>query len=207
MAKSAYKRNNFFISKEIQGAYIVSFLVPLTIMLVIIAVIFGLALRSSVALSIESINRDINRSFAESMLGRDEPTVRDYRNAAENVRRVLVDGNSEINRRKNADAIIASLMYILIPGFLLAILQVVLLTVFFSHKIAGPVFRIELACKRVINGDYKEKIYLRDGDKMSNLANLFNEMTEKTRERLQKALELKTEEEKENFREQNKLNP
>jgi nitrogen fixation/metabolism regulation signal transduction histidine kinase len=97
-------------------------------------------------------------------------------------------------------------MYILIPGFLLAIIQLVFLTVFFSHKIAGPVFRIELACKRVIDGDYQEKIYLRDGDKLRNLASLWNQMTEKTKERLQKALEFKDETAKDKFREENKLN-
>ena len=207
MSKSKYKRGNYLISKEIQGAYMVSFLVPLTIMLVLMAGIFVIGLRSGVASSIESVNRDVNDRLAASLVGIEEPTARHYRNAIDDVRQLLSGGDSKRNRDKNVDAIVSSLMYVLIPGFLLAIIQIVLLTIFFSHKIAGPVFRIELACKRVIDGDYQEKIYLRDGDKMKNLASLFNQMTEITRERLQKALELETEAQKDNFREQNKLNP
>jgi nitrogen fixation/metabolism regulation signal transduction histidine kinase len=120
---------------------------------------------------------------------------------------MLSGGDSKINRDKNVRAIIWSMMFILLPGLLLAIVQLVFLTVFFSHKIAGPVFRLEIACKRIIDGDYKEEIYLRDGDKMKNLAGLFNQMTKMTRERLEKALNLQTEEEKQEFRTQNKLNP
>lgn len=207
MAKSKYKREHFLISKEIQGAYMVSFLIPMTVMLLIMSAIFVFALRSGVTSSIKSVNRDVNERLTTSLVGKDEPTARDYRYAIEDVRQMLNGGNTETNRNKNVDAIISSLLHILIPGLLLAIIELVFLTVFFSHKIAGPVYRIELACKRVIDGDYKEKIHLRDGDKMRNLATLFNQMTEKTRERLQKALELQSETQKEEFRLENKLNP
>lgn len=205
MAK--YKREHYLISKEIQGAYMVSFLVPLIIMLLIITAIFVFALRSGITSSIASVNRDVNDRLATSLVGKNEPTARDYRNAIEDVKLMLNGGDSKANQEKNADTIILSLVYILIPGFLLAIVQLVFLTIFFSHKIAGPVFRIELACKRVIDGDYQEKINLRDGDKMRNLATLFNQMVEKTRERLKKALELQNEKEIEEFCAENKLNP
>jgi len=207
MKKNKYKREHFLISKEIQGAYMVSFLVPLIIMLLIMSAIFVIGLRSGVTSSIESVNRDVNDRLAASLMGIEEPTTRHYRNAIDDVRQLLNGGDSVRNRDKNVNAIILSLMYILIPGFLLAIIQLVFLTIFFSHKIAGPVFRFELACKRVIDGDYKEKIYLRDGDKMKNLAALFNQMTELTRERLLKALDLQVEAQKEEFRVENKLNP
>jgi nitrate/nitrite-specific signal transduction histidine kinase len=207
MAKSKYKREHYLISKEIQGAYMVSFLVPLTIMLIIMSLIFVFALRSGVTSSLETVNRDVNDRLATSLIGKDQPTVRDYKNAIDDVRQMLNGGDSKINRNKNVSAIVSSMMYILIPGFLLAIIELVFLTVFFSHKIAGPVFRIELACKRIIDGDYKEEIHLRDGDKMKNLATLFNQMTVITKERLEKALNLQNEEQKEDFRLQNKLNP
>lgn len=204
MAK--YKREHFLISKEIQGAYMISFLVPLTIMLLIMSAIFVFALRSGITSSIKSVNRDVNDRLAISLMGKDE-NERNLKYAIEDVRQMLNGADSEANQSKNVDAIISSLMYILIPGFLLAIIQLVFLTVFFSHKIAGPVFRIELACKNVIDGNYQEKIYLRDGDKMKNLAALFNQMVEKTRERLKKALSLQDEKQKEEFCIENKLNP
>jgi len=206
MAKSKYKREHYLISKEIQGAYMVSFLIPMAVMLILIATIFVFALRVGISSSIEKVTKDVENNL--TIIGdRDSRTVQDYQRAIRNTQEALRESYSTANRAKNVDSLIAAMMYILIPGFLLAIVQIVFLTVFFSHKIAGPVFRLEIACKRVINGDYKERVYLRDGDKMRDLATLFNEMTNITQERLEKALTLKTEEEKQAFRTENKLNP
>jgi len=205
MAKSNYKREIFLINKEIQAAYMISFLVPMTVMLLIMAAIFVFALRSGISSSVEMVYRDVNDNLANSLVGKSEPSVRDYKNAIDDVRQMLITENSTLNRNKSADAIIASLMYILLPGFFLAIIELVFLTIFFSHKIAGPVFRIELACKRVIEGDYSEEVHLRRGDKMGNLAALFNEMTQITKKRMNEALKLQDETKKEKFRLQNKL--
>jgi methyl-accepting chemotaxis protein len=209
MAKSKYKRENYLISKEIQGAYMVSFLIPLTLMLLIMSLIFIFALRNGISSSVESVTSEVNEKYNNIglMMDKNDPETKGYRKALEEVKFTLSGNESKINRDKNINAVIKSMMYILIPGLLLAIVEIVFLTVFFSHKIAGPVFRLEIACKRVINGDYKEEIHLRDGDKMGNLALLFNDMTKITRERLQKALELESKEEKDEFRAQNKLNP
>jgi len=205
MAKSNYKREIFLINKEIQSAYMISFLVPMTIMLLIMAAIFVFALRNGISSSVEMVYRDVNDNLANSLVGKSDPSARDYKNAIDDVRQMLITENSTLSRNKSANAIIASLMYILMPGFFLAIIELVFLTVFFSHKIAGPVFRIELACKRVIDGDYSEEIHLRKGDKMGNLASLFNEMTKITKNKMNEALKLQDETEKEKFRTQNKL--
>jgi nitrogen fixation/metabolism regulation signal transduction histidine kinase len=209
MAKNKYKRENYLISKEIQGAYMVSFLIPLTLMLLIMSSIFVFALRNGISLSVGSIDKEVNEKYNDAivMMNQDNPRTQGYKEALEEIRSMLGENDSKINRDRNINAIIKSMMYILIPGLLLAIIELVFLTVFFSHKVAGPVFRLEIACKRVIDGDYKEEIHLRDGDKMGNLALLFNQMTKVTRERLQKAIELESKEEKEEFRTQNKLNP
>jgi len=206
MAKSKYKREHYLISKEIQGAYMVSFLIPMAIMLILIATIFVFALRVGISSSIEKVTKDAETRLSVIAHPGTE-TVQDYQRAIRSTVESLRESNSPGNRAKNVDSLIAAMMYILIPGFLLAIVQIVFLTVFFSHKLAGPVFRLEIACKRVIGGDYKERVHLRDGDKMRGLATLFNEMTNITQERLEKALTLKTDEEKQTFRVENKLNP
>ncbi|MDR0304404.1 MAG: hypothetical protein LBH98_06525 [Chitinispirillales bacterium] len=200
-----FKREHFLINKEIQTAYMISFLVPMTVMLLIMMAIFVFALRSGVSSSMETTTREINDKIANSLVGKDKPTERDYRIAIEDLRLMLNGKDSKLNREKNVNTIILSLTYILLPGFLLAIVELVFLTIFFSHKIAGPVFRMEVACKRVIDGDYKEEIHLRKGDKMGNLALLFNKMTEITRERINEAIELKDDLQKENFKAQKKL--
>jgi hypothetical protein len=50
-----------------------------------------------------------------------------------------------------------------------------MMTIFFSHKLAGPVYRFEKACRNVINGSYTDVIVLRKGDQMQGLALLLNE--------------------------------
>jgi signal transduction histidine kinase len=69
-------------------------------------------------------------------------------------------------------------------GLVLVIIQIVLLTVFFSHKIAGPIYRFEKACNNMIEGNYSTEIKLRKGDEMQNLAELLNEVMKVSRERL-----------------------
>ena len=200
-----FKREHYLINKEIQSAYMISFLVPITVMLFIMMAIFVIALRSGVSSSMQTTNREINDIITISLMGKDNPTERDYRNVIEEVRLMLNGRDSKQNHERNVNAITSSLTYILLPGFLLAIIELVFLTVFFSHKIAGPVFRTEVACKRVIAGDYREEIHLRKGDKMGNLANLFNEMVEITRKRLNEALELSEDAKKQLFRAENKI--
>ena len=69
-------------------------------------------------------------------------------------------------------------------GIFLIIVQIALLTIFFSHKLAGPLYRFEKVCHSLIEGNYTEGVYLRKGDEMQNLAVLFNDMLKLTRERL-----------------------
>ena len=77
-----------------------------------------------------------------------------------------------------------SLLWVFGIGVFLVVIQIVLLTIFFSHKVAGPVYRFEKVCNNIINGIYTDEIRLRHGDEMQNLARLFNEALKCTRERL-----------------------
>lgn len=53
---------------------------------------------------------------------------------------------------------------------------VVLVTLFFSHKIAGPMYRFDKDIKRIAAGDLKSKIFLRQGDQLTKIATSLNEM-------------------------------
>ena len=80
---------------------------------------------------------------------------------------------------------------------LLVIIQIVLLTIFFSHKVAGPVFRLEKTCHGMIQGSYTDEIHLRRGDELQNLALLLNEVNAVTRQRLSALKNAATPEERE----------
>jgi methyl-accepting chemotaxis protein len=73
-------------------------------------------------------------------------------------------------------------------GFLLAMSAgfIVCLTlgmVIFTHRTAGPVHRVRLHMKRVVDGDLDHKVTLRNRDNFKDLAADFNTMVEALRER------------------------
>jgi signal transduction histidine kinase len=70
------------------------------------------------------------------------------------------------------------------------------MTIFFSHKLAGPIYRFEILCHSIINGVYTDMVHLRKGDEMRNLANLLNEVIERTRKRFLDIKNAKNEEER-----------
>ena len=62
-----------------------------------------------------------------------------------------------------------------ILGFILIISVI---SIFVSHKIAGPVYRLEESTKQIASGDLTHRVHLRQGDELGDLQNAFNDMTE-----------------------------
>ena len=63
--------------------------------------------------------------------------------------------------------------WILAFVFLIAIISL-----FVSHKIAGPVYRLEETTKLIAAGDLTHKVHLRQGDELGDLQDAFNSMSE-----------------------------
>ena len=51
-----------------------------------------------------------------------------------------------------------------------------LITAVISNRIAGPLYKLEITCKKISAGDLKARAYLRDGDAGVDLAGEFNKM-------------------------------
>lgn len=64
-------------------------------------------------------------------------------------------------------------------------LATIAVTLFVSHKIAGPMFRIERGLKEVSSGDLTQNIRLRNKDQITALAENFNIMTTNLHDRVQ----------------------
>jgi len=56
-----------------------------------------------------------------------------------------------------------------------------LLALIFSHKVAGPVYRIEKSIDEIAGGNLMLKVKLRKGDELKDLAEIINVMTENLR--------------------------
>ncbi len=64
------------------------------------------------------------------------------------------------------------------------------LSVLVSHKIAGPVYRLEETAKQIASGDLSHRIYLRYGDELKDLQDAFNQMSESLSDMINKDREV-----------------
>jgi methyl-accepting chemotaxis protein len=63
----------------------------------------------------------------------------------------------------------------LLPQFFLLIIFIGLGSIYLTHKIAGPLFRIQKSLDSVKNGELNTRIYLRKYDEAMSVANSFND--------------------------------
>lgn len=67
------------------------------------------------------------------------------------------------------------------------LLFVVVISAFLSHKMAGPVYRFEQACKAIAKGDFSQRVRLRKGDQFIELQDEFNAMMDRVEQEINKA--------------------
>jgi nitrogen fixation/metabolism regulation signal transduction histidine kinase len=150
----------------------ITFLIPMLVMLVFMLLTLYFASQTIISTSSKIMKREIENVIAAETQDQLEPTVQQYAKAMEQVRAKLRDFGSLGDIKKE---FAGTLLGVFGAGILLVVLQIVMMTVFFSHKLAGPVYRFEKACRSVINGNYNDVIYLRKGDQMLDLSLLLNE--------------------------------
>lgn len=67
----------------------------------------------------------------------------------------------------------------------IVIVITIIITLLISHKIAGPLYRIEKSIREISNGNLSFQIYLRAKDELITLAEIFNNMIIKLRGRIE----------------------
>jgi nitrate/nitrite-specific signal transduction histidine kinase len=179
--KQGFVRKHFFIDRRMQGRYMMTLLIPMLIMLVFFLIVLYSASQSIVATTTRIIKEEVENKIAAQTQDQQNPSVDAYQALISNIKSYIRDFSSDVKYRK---AVLQSLMWIFGIGILIIVVQIALLTIFFSHKLAGPIYRFEKMCHTLIEGNYTDKIYLRRGDEMQNLAQLINEVIRMTDERL-----------------------
>jgi nitrogen fixation/metabolism regulation signal transduction histidine kinase len=164
-----------------QGRYMLTFILPMLLMLTFFLFTLYFASQNIITTTTRIIKEEIDTKIAVQFQDQGQPTVDAYEDLVKNIKSYIRDFSTNPKYRK---AMLSSLLWIFGAGIFLIIVQIALLTVFFSHKLAGPLYRLEKACHTLIEGNYTEKITLRKGDEMQNLAGLFNEMVAITSERM-----------------------
>lgn len=189
-----FSRKHFFIDRKFQGRYMLTFLVPMLVLLVFMVLTLYFSSQAIINTTVRIIKYDIENKISVQLQDQQQPSYERYESLLNNIQSYLRTFSDNPESQKN---LMNSLLWVFGIGLLLVVIQIVLLTIFFSHKVAGPVYRFEKVLNNMIQGIYTDKINLRQGDEMQNLARLFNEALMRTRERLQSVGDYKTE--KENF--------
>jgi nitrogen fixation/metabolism regulation signal transduction histidine kinase len=195
MAKAKkLKRKHVFINRKLQGRYMVTFLVPMLIMLVFMIFTLYFAANSIIHTAAIIVKEDVQNIVTIQFQDEMEPTVASYKKIVGDINNYLREFSEN---KKYRNAVLMSLLWVFGIGFFLIIIQLVLLTIFFSHKLAGPIYRFETVCHNILNGKYTDKIVLRKGDDMQNLATLLNDVIAKTRDIIKGLKKAESDEEKE----------
>jgi len=176
-----FERKHFFIDRKLQGRYMMTFFIPMIIMLVFMIFTLYIASHSLVNSASSIVRMDIQNKITLQFQDELEPSVNSYKSLLKDINAYLRNFSEN---EKYREAVVASLLWVFGIGILFVIVQLLLLTIFFSHKLAGPVYRFEMVCHNVIEGKYTDTVVLRKGDEMKNLAALLNEVIAKSRERL-----------------------
>jgi nitrogen fixation/metabolism regulation signal transduction histidine kinase len=179
--KKAFERKHYFIDRRFQGRYMLTFLIPMLIMLAFMLITLGTASRSIFNTTLRIVKEDVENTIATQLQDNLNPSVEDYERAINGVTGYLRGFSSNTKFRK---ALIVSLLWVFGIGVFIVIIETVLLTIYFSHRVAGPVYRFEKTFKAVIEGDYTESIHLRRGDELQNLATLINKAVSMSAQRL-----------------------
>lgn len=91
--------------------------------------------------------------------------------------------NTKVMVKPTADFILPELTVILLIVAAFSSLVVLFLTLFISHKIAGPIFRMKKEVELVQKGDLTRNFTIRNSDQLQELANILHDMTRTLREK------------------------
>ncbi len=197
-----FARKHFFINRKLQGRYMLTFLIPMLVMLAFMLLTLYFASETLVNTTTATIKRDIQAKVTLQFQDNLNPSVESYQALLRDVNSYLRNfGKNDAYRR----VLVISLLWVFGVGVLLVIIQIVLMTIFFSHKVAGPIYRFERVCHELIEGNYDQRVVLRKGDEMQNLAGLLNEAIKNTRDRLKALKDAGTREEKESVTKELKI--
>ncbi|MFC1804288.1 HAMP domain-containing protein [Candidatus Omnitrophota bacterium] len=92
--------------------------------------------------------------------------------------------NSRVVVRTSADFLLPVLAQTVLVVIILVSAAMVLVTLFFSHKIAGPLFHFKKTMQALESGDFSSEFSLRELDQLKELAESFDDMIKKIKAQL-----------------------
>lgn len=92
--------------------------------------------------------------------------------------------NSRVVVKTTADFLLPILIQTVVIVMIIVSIGTIVMTLFVSHKIAGPLYHFKKVIKALGEGDFSSDFRLRRFDQLKDLADVFSAMITKTREEL-----------------------
>ena len=89
--------------------------------------------------------------------------------------------NSRVVVNTTADFILPLLIQTVIIVTMIVAIAAMLVTLFVSHKIAGPLYRFKKIMEAMGEGDFLNQVKIRNGDQLQDFAKIFDDMITKNR--------------------------
>jgi HAMP domain-containing protein len=176
-----YKRRHYLIDRHFQLRYLLTYGIPMLFMLGCMLCTLYFATVTAVDSASRILRHNIESTVALSLQDNAAPSVDEYQSVLRNI-------STYVGTFSKNGAVRRELMPVLLGifgvGFVLVTLELALLTVFFSHRIAGPVYRFERILREVAAGRYTSTVTLRRSDELQHLAVALNMAISATRTRL-----------------------
>ena len=176
MAETKYKRKNYLINKPFQLKYTLAIVAML--LAVMLASGFGLYMgmwgsiienfsKFKVSQNLENVKRITDYEQVRYGKGdyRLEKIFREAELLSVQEKEALREALQSVNRS-------------LVPKVAALAVLIFLAGIFISHKIAGPMYRIERSAEAIRNGDLRVNFKIRKGDEMRDTAGALEEMVE-----------------------------
>ena len=181
-----FKRRKFFINKRLQIRYMVSLLIPMLILVVFIGIVMYYSQRNFLRATSREMSQELKDIIVtNTMYVADEPE----RNA-----KIVVDIKKNLTKYTEGDGDVSKLLQtaykILFLGLFVVIIELAFLTIFISHKVAGPIYRLVKFSEDIRAGNFKSRIFLRKGDELAEVASDFNKTGDYLQETYTKLSEL-----------------
>jgi methyl-accepting chemotaxis protein len=176
MTAAAYKRKNYLINKKFQLKYTISIVAMLLVVMLVTG--FGLYMgmwgsiienfsRFKVSENLENVKRITDYENVRYKRGdyRLEKIFREAELLSAQEKNTLKTALQSVNKSLASKVIILAVL-IFLAG------------IFISHKIAGPMYRIEKSAEAIHQGDLRVNFNIRKGDEMRDTAGALESMVE-----------------------------
>lgn len=181
-----FKRKKFFINKRLQVRYMVSLLIPMLILIVFIGLVMYYSQYRFLQATTKEMGKDLKNIILTNQMYMENEADRNAKSVSE-IKEKLA--SYAVGDRSFSGSLLKTAYKILFLGLIVVVVELAFLTIFISHKVAGPIYRFSKFAEDVQAGNLASKIYLRKGDELTDVAIEFNKTSDYLCENFKRVME------------------